>query len=123
MDNSYLIPVIIAIIAALPGLLALALQYSRQRDEHKIKKRHAEIEQVEAAANLSEAAMNLIAPYRNRIKELESQVLIMRSEIDDLKKKIVDYENVVEGAGRLYYQVKATGHDPIYIPPLIDPGD
>lgn len=100
-------PIVLALIAAAPGVLALI------RAERK--DRAAAInEENEAANRISQAALELVQPYRERVKELEAQVKALNKRVDELAAREEYYNYLKRGARRLENQVKSLGADPVY---------
>lgn len=99
----YLVPILLALIAAAPGVWAILSQ------RNKIK--------VDAATEINNAAIALIKPYRERIAELEKRVNALEVELDAQRSTIDFYEEIHRGARRLHSQVKSLGGDPVYNPP------
>lgn len=81
--------IIIAVIAAGPGLLALIGQ--RRKD-----KRDDEASSIENAGKVTAQALTLIQPLNTRITELEQQVIKLREEAIDRDKKIEEQNDKIE---------------------------
>ena len=103
MDASqldYLIPVIIAIIAGVPGVYAVVQQAKRGK--------------VSDETSLSAATLALLKPYQDEVKRL-------RMELEPLKQRIMELEikldEVIEGAHRLAMQIRKNGEEPVWEPP------
>lgn len=94
--------VIVAIIAAIPGVLALRGQFRKTR--------------TESDSNVVDDAMKLVEQYR-----IENAA--MRAEIADLRARVVELELHVKtaqiyrsGAIMLAHQIRALGHEPVFDP-------
>jgi len=94
-----LIPIVIAIVAAVPGVLAFI--------------RGLRSDKTDAASKLTQVAMGMLEPLEKKIADLEAEVSL-------LQRKVTFYRGVLEGSHRLNGQVKSLGHVPVYDPPSIE---
>ena len=92
-------PLIVAFIAALPGLYAL-LSQSRK-------------DNAEAVGAISAAARQLIEPLRLENKELREQNEELEQKVDDILKLL---RLVIEGSTLLCQQLEELGHEPLFNP-------
>lgn len=93
----------VAIIAALPGIVTAMQQRQRER--------------AEATEAISGAAVALIDSYRQHACELDVEVAQLKQRVRRLEEALAEKSEVVKGAWRLYRQVERLGGDPVYFPP------
>lgn len=105
--NEHILPIIVAIIAAVPGLIAIFKQARRDRAT-------AIRDENEAAGKISASALELIQPYRDRVKELEAEVNELRLKVDELEERVDHLNSIKRGAKRLESQVKSLGATPVF---------
>lgn len=117
MDTAIVIAIIsggFALLASIPGLLALKAQ------KRKINSESSKAE-ADAAQVVQNMAINLIEPYRKRVDELEGE---MNTRIGNLETALAEtfdcLMEVSECAHALYDQIKKQGGDPICEPPSKD---
>lgn len=108
--SSLIIPIIIASIAAAPGIYALIVQ------RNKIRADAAKTE-AEAAEIIQRVAVQQIEQYQKRVDELEKRIGVLEDELQNTLDCLV---SVVQGANRLNGQVKQLGAEPVYTPPSMD---
>lgn len=125
------IPIILALIAAGPGLAALRSQ--KQKD-----KREDIATTVDNAGKVTSQALALIGPLNTRITELEQKVITLRAEGEERDKKIEEQDEVIEnqdkrlreseaqirrlklGVKKLIDQIIRLGHIPDWQPDFIE---
>ena len=99
-----IIPVTIALLAAIPGSLA----YFNNRKK----------QQLEATTEVVNIAMSFIDPLKNRIDDLESENTKQNEHIDLLENRVnvLESENatLLDGATRLNRQVQSLGGNPVF---------
>jgi hypothetical protein len=108
--SSLIIPILIAIIAASPGVYALIAQ------RKKIKADAVKTE-AEAAEIIQRIAAKQIEQYQKRVDALEKRIGKLEDELQNTLDCLI---SVVQGGHQLYGQVKDLGADPVYTPPSID---
>lgn len=130
--SDWLVTIVLGLIAAWPGLLALWMQRKKQAAEAKKENASADSEMVKSA-------LVLIEPLKTQLKEELTVKAQMREEIDTLKTQMItlmaDYEmridglekklqkladildEILGGAHKLNHQVKSMGGVPVYDPP------
>ena len=113
-------PLIVALVAALPGLYAL-LSQSRK-------------DNAEAVDAISQAAAQLVVPLKEENKELrlrlgavEAENKELRVENDQLQTQFTELREilhlVLDGCNRLCKQLADLGHDPVFDPDDLLMGD
>lgn len=106
--------VIAAIVASIPGLVALIIQR---------RKITAEARQAEnnAADLVTKAALSLVEPLRRQLDGLSAQSVEQAARIAALEKQVQSLErfadDLLSGSHRLVMQVRSLGGHPVYIPP------
>jgi regulator of replication initiation timing len=106
-------PLIVALIAALPGLYALISQSRKDN--------------AEAVDAISHAAAQLVGPLKIENKELRERLAALEAENEALKAENQRLEQqfgelrellhrVLEGCNRLCQQLAALGHEPVFSP-------
>jgi len=85
------------------GLISALLNYLAQHGKNKI----------DMVGQVYEMALKLLAPYQKRVEELEEEVA-------KLRRIILRFQPILDGANELYSQVKGLGGEPGYIPPTQD---
>ncbi len=109
--NDTLIPIIIAVIAALPGLMAMAGQ-RKQTD-------------ATAAGAITDAAVDIVAQYKERLEALETGRKATEAEIAELRaRQAADAVEIARlrrelgeyrvGIVMLIEQIRDLGHTPKY---------
>lgn len=107
---SLIIPIIIASIAAVPGIYALIVQ------RKKISADAAKTE-AEATEIIQRISAQQVKQYQKRADELEKRIAKLEDELQNTLDCLV---SVVQGGHRLYGQVKQLGAEPVYTPPSMD---
>jgi regulator of replication initiation timing len=113
-------PLIVALIAALPGLYALVSQSRKDN--------------AEAVDAISQAAAQLVGPLKIENKELRERLAALEAENEALKAENRRLEQqfgelrdllhlVLEGCNRLCQQLQALGHEPVFNPGALLGGD
>ena len=114
MDWSIIIPVLLALIAIIPGII----NYLRLRKRDKV-----EVKTIETSATESivTAATSLVEPLTVRIKSLEqnNREMCEKQAIFEERIRVLEEANFVlcHGLGRLIYQLKSHGIDPVFVIP------
>lgn len=123
--ETLMLPIIVATIAAIPGLYALI---------QNRKKAKAEAEKIEREADklVAEAAASLVEPLTKRVNALEKKVAAQAETIEAQGKKIKEQGEIIEAQGkkikflestndkyrigttRLVKQVRDLGHEPVW---------
>jgi hypothetical protein len=109
------LPILLAVIAAAPGILALLKGRSKDK--------------ADAASTITGAAKELIEEYRKKIDEIEEivaeqsakmrcQELELREQEMRIKKLEQEREEIMEGVLALCTQIRTLGHDPVWEPEL-----
>jgi septal ring factor EnvC (AmiA/AmiB activator) len=104
----YLIPVIVALLAASPGVYAIIAQ--RRKDD------------ASAADQITETALQLIKPLKSQLNDhmmelqhMRLQIRAMNMELDSLYTML---DEIANGAKLLERQLEDSGHVPVYrVPP------
>lgn len=102
-----ILAIIIAVIAAVPGLWAV---YRQKRRDNAA----AEKDETEAVDNLSRSALALLVPYKERVSELEAQVDKLKWKVAELESQVEHLNYIKRGARRLENQVKSLGGEPVF---------
>jgi hypothetical protein len=108
--SSLIIPLVLAIVAASPGIYALIAQ------RNKVKADAVKTE-AQAAEIIQRVAAKQIAQYQKRVDELEIRIVKLEDELQDTLDCLI---GVVEGGHKLYGQVKELGQEPVYTPPNLE---
>lgn len=99
-----ILPVIIASLAALPGLAALRSQNNKRN--------------IESDSLASDAWKELLEPYRSRVQALEEDVSQLRIMAEQQERQIknLQAENVmlINGVNLLTSQIRASGMNPVW---------
>lgn len=95
MDNNWIITLVVAIIASLPGLFALKLQRKKQSVDIAVVYEKMASEQAED------------------IRNLRTEILALEDKVNGLQKRLIEYE---AGIALLVNQIKASGLIPIWEP-------
>jgi uncharacterized small protein (DUF1192 family) len=98
----------------LTGLLGALIPLIQLRAERRKNSSLAAKADAEAAESLVRATEILIEPLSARILELETEVAGLKAEMTQLK---AQRSEMYGGCTALVRQVKALGHEPVYIPP------
>ena len=113
MNVEPIITVVIAIIAAAPGAIALFRQINRDKFDLPQSA-------INAGITASSAAANVIRQYSDEIKEVRAEMRELRLEVDELQHKLDQRDNLIEdwrvGISRLSGQVASLGHSPVWQP-------
>lgn len=114
------LPILLAIIAATPGVVALLRGRSKEK--------------ADVATAITEAAGDLLGEYRTKIKEIEEkmrcqdrkiaqqsgELALQQIELDGQAVRIKDLEDerdeMMEGVSRLCTQIRNLGHEPVWEP-------
>lgn len=75
--------VLIAVIAALPGLISLVVMFTRDVRESKKQKRDEHTQTIEDADKIRTAAMALLQPMQERIDELEKKQIELERRVTE----------------------------------------
>jgi len=121
MTDATVTTIIIALIAAIPGVMAAVATFKRSKTD-------IDATQATIADTIQDAALELLAPYkeevsklRAHIKQLEATVEDLQTRLDkltlDLKQVREERNNIIHGAYVLYHQVKSANITPGYTPP------
>lgn len=97
-----LIPLIVATIAALPGIFALSIQRKKQN--------------ADASSTLVETALNLQSQLKIELKSLREELTLLRKENKRARNLLEEYEHIIytliEQCKILIYQLKSLGLAP-----------
>ena len=114
--NPDLIPVIIAVIAVIPGSLALIGQLRKDKAEQKQKQEAHNLNQqgvyIDNAGKLTGTAMQLIDKMNERVNELETEQALMQERITMQERRIDKLSN---GVRILTNQIIGLGHQPVWV--------
>lgn len=122
--DQFAVALILAVVAALPGIAALFAQRKKIKSE-SIKA------DAEAAEIIQRAAFTQMEQYKKqrdedkkRMDELEELAMELKERVEIVENELretLDYlETCIEGANKLYNQVKKQNDTPEYIPPASD---
>lgn len=132
MNNEQLIPIIIAIIAALPGLLAIAgqrktsdasaTQSITEAASDLVEQYKASVEKLEYTVNENAAVTKLqgeqIYEFQKKVQQLEAQAEIYQREIVSLRREVevlrVRVREYRHGIVALITQIEGLGAQPTY---------
>ena len=121
MDKAIISTIIVALVASLPGLLALYFQRHKDRAV-------AHQADADASDKISEAALALLKPYKDRVAELEAEKIGMDERMTKLEDRVNELEkilkettgcldDVISGAQKLIHQLKSLNIAPVWEPP------
>lgn len=116
MSNTIL-TIIVAIIAAGPGIIALLIQIMKLVEEKRVLKTTADKTEAETAGEIGEAWKELLEPYRQEIDRLKQADKYKTAKINELEDRVRLFEEILSGAHRLYNQLQSHEIDPVWIPP------
>lgn len=106
--------IVIAAIAATPGVLALLAQ-------RRALKAKAQLDESSSADQITQAALSLVEPLKRQLNELSVQAKTQAERIEVLEQQVKHLSNfaddLLSGAHRLVMQVRSLGGHPVYIPP------
>ena len=107
MTGGEYITIALAVIASLPGLLALRSQFAKDKIADRESRIVEETARLEYSRQLMEDTKSLIAPLKEQIKDLqivqdkqEKEIRILRS-----------------GVYKLTNQIRLLGQEPVWVPP------
>jgi hypothetical protein len=89
------------------GLVSALLNYLVQHGKNKI----------DMVGQVNEMALKLLEPYKKRVRELEECQEALEEEVAKLRKIILRFQPILDGANQLYSQVMGMGGEPGYKPP------
>ena len=141
MSEDFWIPIVVSLIAALPGILALRSLMKRAQTEAD----QAESEGDKADSSISQTNISTALLLLERVRKenldlvtraeaceiaslaLTDELRRLKNEVKNLQSELVDADkkadrqmlDLQEGAKRLYYQLKSRGETPAYTPPSI----
>jgi uncharacterized coiled-coil protein SlyX len=111
MEMNSWIAIIIALIAALPGVLAFISQL--RKDKVEKPERNAQTSKM-----IAEAAEALINPLKARVEELEEVTCKQEVEITELSVEMTELRRVNKalcfGVMKLLHQLRAHGLEPVF---------
>lgn len=81
MDKSQIAPIVIAIIAALPGLFAIIAQLRKEKTDS-----------VKVA---QDAAVQIIEPLRQEVKRLQDEIKELQAQTDTQEKQITELQSLL----------------------------
>lgn len=138
MNNDYLVPIVIALIGALPGFWALLTQ-RREREATAastitgaatdlVEQYKANVEKLEFTVNENAALVKLqgdqLYEFQKRINTLEGQAEVYQKEITSLRREVevlrVRVREYRQGIVALITQIEGLGASPAY---QLKPGD
>jgi peptidoglycan hydrolase CwlO-like protein len=91
METSQIIlSVMVAFIAALPGIVALIAQRKKTNAEAENFESQSDKLRVESGDIIRKAAQEMTFQYKERVKELETSVLTLNVRINDLQESLRD---------------------------------
>lgn len=105
MQLSDWIPVIIAVLGSIPGILVLRSQFAKDRIADRDSKSAAETAQIKNTQVIMDMAMAQIKPLRDEIDDLRQVVEKQGRQIRYLR----------TGVGKLCDQIKDLGHEPVFL--------
>jgi hypothetical protein len=105
MNNELLQTIIVGILSG--GIVSALLNYLIQHSKNKI----------DMVGQVYEMALKLLEPYKKRVRELEECQEALEEEVAKLRKIILRFQPILDGANQLYTQVKGMGGEPGYKPP------
>jgi uncharacterized coiled-coil DUF342 family protein len=108
-----ILPLVLAVIAATPGILALLKGRSKDK--------------ADAASTITGAARQLLEEYRAKIDEIESTVaeqetqircqqLELNEQLTRIKKLEHERGEIMKGVASLCTQIRNLGHEPVWEP-------
>ena len=124
-----IVPVIVALLASIPGILSYISTRRRDEKQHQILERKSDYEGVEVTGTLLESAVSLVAPLNERIAILESEYNRIKNETAEYKRKTnseiknlmdrldrAERNNFIlcEGVRRLAHQIRSLGGEPVF---------
>ena len=112
MTTGEIVTIVLALLASLPGLLALRSQFARDRIADRESKSHAETERINNQKIIMEQAMSLLAPMKAEIKELKAEQQCMAKQIEKQNRQI---SYLRSGVNKLCGQIKDLGHEPVFL--------
>lgn len=109
------IPVIVALIASIPGIMALMSQKKKLEAEK-------EVEEAQATEKIQAAALKMMDVYKQEFDSLKSRIRDLECRVKDLESalqlEIEEKKNIINGAWVLHDQVKQLNGTPYYVPPI-----
>lgn len=113
MSNDVLVPILVAILGMSPGLVALFIQY--RRDKHRQPQ-----EEVSEGMEASETAAKVVSEYSREMREMRKEMQELRDKVQSLERQIKEKDALIEkwthGIERLVAQIVSLGHTPVWKP-------
>jgi hypothetical protein len=113
MNNTDIIAIIIAFVAASPGILSLYRQY---KNDQKAFPQTLASEGLKA----SETAVSLVRQYSDEISKVKLELREIQSLVDSLRTKLVEQGKLIDemsvGIERLCGQIISLGQKPVWTP-------
>ena len=114
LSNNEIITIVLAVLASLPGLLALRSQFNKDKLAEREAISKEEASRLEYSRQLMEDAKSLIAPLKEQIKDLQDEVDKHQERLC-LQEKRIRFLNA--GVNKLIEQIRGLGHEPVWTPP------
>lgn len=115
--------IVIALITASPGIIALILQYKKQKAETDKTNAEKETEEADAADKIKKAALEMMGIYKAEFDDMKKKISELETKLKEieklLKKEMNEKHIIIKGSWILYNQVKDQGGTPKYVPPEI----
>jgi len=126
--------IIVAIIAAAPGIFATIVQIRKWKAEAKKTQAESTKVDMEATGELTETALSLIIPLREENSRLKAEIERLQARLslvelgvsEALKEKKLAFKRYIslqKGAQKLYQQLIDLGLKPVYEVPVIENGE
>lgn len=113
MDASNIVAIVLGLLAALPGTLALLRQW-------RIDKRKEPIEDISDGIKASREAAEIIRQYGEEIKALRGELAGVRDEVESLQVQVDEQTKLINewraGIERLLGQIISLGQVPVWKP-------
>src|SRR5512139_3706090 len=119
--NETIVTIVVAFIVATPGLLALLLQWKKEKSEAETREAEREVKEAETTEKIQDAALKMMNVYKQEFESLKCKILSLESRVkeleDTLEKELTEKNTILSGAWELHDQVIQLQGTPKYIPP------
>lgn len=113
VNPNYIVAVVLGVIAAAPGVLALLRQI-------QLDKRKQPQDEISNGIRASKDAAEIVRQYSEEIQNVRAELQGLRDEVEGLRKQLIDRDLIIEewrvGIDRLIAQLISLGHSPVWKP-------